>query len=81
MTEPTPYSDAELTLFARGIALSILEKLSAKGVSASDVATVTAIAACEVHCQCHGLAGLEHLRTAIDVAERDLMARNGGGIQ
>ena len=78
MTEPTQYSDEQLTLFAQSIALSILEKLSAKGVPANDVATVTAIAACEVHCQCHGLAGLEHLRTAIDVAERDLLGRSGG---
>lgn len=73
MTEPRTYADDELTAFAQSIALSVLTKLRDRGVSASDTATVMAIACAEVLCQCHGAAGIEHMRNAADICERQLM--------
>lgn len=73
MDAPKSFTDKELTAFAQSIALSVLIQLRDRGVSAGDTATVMGIACAEVHCQCHGAAGIEHMRTAADVCERQLM--------
>jgi hypothetical protein len=75
MPEPRKYTDAELTELAQRLATATLIFCRDKRISAADTASVMAVACMEVHCQCHGLSGLEHLRTAIDVGERDLMSR------
>jgi hypothetical protein len=71
--EPRTVSDEELTDLARKLSLAVLAFCAERRISASDTATMIAVAAAEVHCQCHGPSGIVHLRNAVDVCERQVL--------
>ena len=73
--EPRKFTDAELHAASRGLTVTILSAYSAAGMSAADIASMTALACAEVQCQCHGPAGIEHMRNAADVCEAQLLGR------
>jgi hypothetical protein len=75
MTEPRTFTDAELHRAAQSLALAILTGFTAKQMSAADIASMTALACAEVQIQCHGPAGIEHMRNAADVCEAQLLGR------
>lgn len=64
---------SEHTLFARSIALSGMQKLSERGCDSRDICAIFAVAVAEVHCLLYGIGGLEELRNAIDVMERQIL--------
>lgn len=72
-TEPRTFTLEELHAASRGLTVTILTAYSRAGMSAADIASMTAMACAEIQCQCHGPAGIEHMRNAADACEAQLL--------